>query len=608
MNWTGGRLSRHSNAKHSLRARQKQHFAKVQANLRNGPKKPSPLKLSFLGSAIESNTVSRHPSPDRNISCSYEGSRPMQPYRNDSHELHVPLYNNPHQESPSHGPQIKSQTDREPLVRRRQNAVPDDDLYSATPLPIKRKRQHHLSIAQPEKESLLDREQEPGLEKRRRILQKGDWVGVNVQRPLQLAFTSPDHAELVGRRRKVADNHRARYNSKMQSFVRSPFAAHNQIHLPYNQARQEMARLGMSDVRIAIGERQVPPGISSSSVTGRGREPSVHSYLFRHSQGSSPDIMLLDDDEVTRRRLRASEEGTYSTGQIYGYLPDQYNGEWNIPRRRDTENSEHEYQSSWASVSHGDDCGDRFHTARGASVKGGQPIVSSSNTSLQHPVPLSSRTSVLLRSDSAEITASVVAQVGKGNPIVPSSQAVDNEIWESWVGPVFDENSQQESENINCQRVGTRRMPISPGISQAPVFHPGGERLHIEQNSEYGNLGTGWGKSSGNDNLSQRSSQPFSTFSRATYEGGSSPMAIETPAGTRVNSRLRQTNNAAQPIKPTRESDLDNIWRNFVFGSSGDEMEAVESSHQQPNPYPYNQQYGGSSTSSMLAVPSTGYL
>ncbi|KAH9212514.1 hypothetical protein DL95DRAFT_391462, partial [Leptodontidium sp. 2 PMI_412] len=54
MNWTGGGLHRHSSTnliKGSAKERQKQHFAKVQQNLRAGilANKKSPIKFSVFG-------------------------------------------------------------------------------------------------------------------------------------------------------------------------------------------------------------------------------------------------------------------------------------------------------------------------------------------------------------------------------------------------------------------------------------------------------------------------------------------------------------------------------------------------------------------------------
>jgi len=49
MNWTGGRLSRHSRkAEDSVINKQKQHFARVRNNLTNGSAKRSPAKWSIF--------------------------------------------------------------------------------------------------------------------------------------------------------------------------------------------------------------------------------------------------------------------------------------------------------------------------------------------------------------------------------------------------------------------------------------------------------------------------------------------------------------------------------------------------------------------------------
>jgi hypothetical protein len=47
MNWTGGRLHRHSNAGSSLKHKQEQHFAKIKKNLLAGKRRISPRQPSL---------------------------------------------------------------------------------------------------------------------------------------------------------------------------------------------------------------------------------------------------------------------------------------------------------------------------------------------------------------------------------------------------------------------------------------------------------------------------------------------------------------------------------------------------------------------------------
>ena len=583
MNWTGGRLSRHARANRSLKARQKQHFAKVQARLHNGAQKLSPLKFSFLSNIIESNAGSCHPSAGSNISSSWENQ--LFPTRqNNSYDLQIPLHTDSHPGPVSHRPQSKDPMDRNFLIRRKVDRVPEADLYSATPLPSEGKRKHDFSIAQTAGESEQDQEEVSQSERRRRVLSKGDWVGVSIQRPLQLAFASSNNVELVGRRKKVTDGHQAKCNRRKQYFGRSPIVAMDQKQSPRNTdgRRYDLTRLRTSDVRISIGGRVVPPGLSSSSIPSGRREQPVCNYHFEQSQASSSDVMLLDNEEFPGRKLRGSEENTYSGIEkpgIYGNRSDRYDRKrtslsWNSAT--DFGHDEYEDWSTNTGVSRARKFGSGIRTiGRNARHRHEQPLVSSSTTSLQHPKPQSSRTSLLLRSDSAEITASIVAQVGKVKSIVPSSQVVDNEIWESWVGLAFNEHSVQESVHANGAR--KQRISISPGISHAPDCRDSNGVCP-------GCTGSGWEQHTRYDKLSQSPNKPLSISTGEIYRGSSISPNIEIgeilSPGIRVSVyeglRANRSREVDELVKAPEDSNLDSIWKKFVFGSSDDEIEAVE--------------------------------
>jgi hypothetical protein len=69
MNWTGGRLSRHSRKKgDSLVHKQKQHFAKVRSNLFHGNAKRSPVKWSIFDKIqVQSRADTASPSADHHL-------------------------------------------------------------------------------------------------------------------------------------------------------------------------------------------------------------------------------------------------------------------------------------------------------------------------------------------------------------------------------------------------------------------------------------------------------------------------------------------------------------------------------------------------------------
>ena len=587
MNWTGGRLSRHSNPNRSLKARQKQHFAKVQASIRNGAQKPSQLKGSLLGNIIESNVGScrsssggKHPNSRGNLL--------LPPHQSSSYSLQVPLDTDLHPGPGFQRPQSINPTNRDPLTRK-VDRVPEDDLYNATPLPIGRKRKQDFPIAQTARESEQDQGEVSQSERRRRVLRKGDWVGVSIQRPLQLTFASSNNAELVGRRRKVTDGHQAKYDHKRQSFRGPPIAAMNQKLPPGTAGGRQygMAQLRTSDVTISIGGRVVPPGFNSSSISSTGQEQSARNYHFGRSPVSSSDVMLLDNEDYPGSELQASKRCSCSViekPEIYGNRSDRYEREYNSlgwNSATDFGYDEYEDQSTRTGVSHAGNCGNRIRAIRRSiQKKQGESIVSTSTASLEHPKPQSFRTSLLLRSDSAEITSGIVAQVGNLKPMVPRSQVVDNELWESWVGPTFNEHSVPESAHDHGS--SNPRKSVSPAVSHFPGSCESNEECS-RYSAEYPSTESEWAQSSRCDELSQSPNQPPSITTGEIYGGipissnveMGEILCPETQCG--IQQRFQPDRNGDdQPVKAPEDSDTDKIWQKFVFGSSDDEIEVVE--------------------------------
>lgn len=141
MNWTEGNLARHSRGrkgKETLK-RQKEHFAKARSSFLNTNVKMSPPSISFFAHPAHSSAPVRHHS-----------SKSIPP-------------------SPS-------------KKRTRENSPLQTSRYfkdSSLELP---------SLASLEK----DQAEEDALRlKRQKLLQKGDWVGTNVQKPIQMEFSEP---------------------------------------------------------------------------------------------------------------------------------------------------------------------------------------------------------------------------------------------------------------------------------------------------------------------------------------------------------------------------------------------------------------------------------
>lgn len=644
MNWTGGRLSRHHNAKGSLSARQKQHFAKVQASIRSA-KKPSPLKVPIFDKVIED----YHQSSSSHRSDHHEESQTARPRRNTPYNSDGPFNGGLQCLSQSNKSQNKAQNGRLLQKEREPSPASDDDLYGATPQPWETKRKLNSSVGQLEKQSVGDPEEESDFDKRRKILRRGDWVGISIQRPLQLTFTSPKHGEQVGRRRKMADGHRARYNPKIQSLIQSPFSTRIRRHSPHSSNGQGQGRTyqGTADVRISIGGRLVPPGVSSSSAPSRGHQHSSRSYLFEQSQGSSSDVMLLDNEGLGERKLTGAGDDGISpeeqTFEIYdgrsrihheepdppgGYFPSNFEEDVAKSTRdkvfhtnrfknrfqtiKDPENSPHDINGPFFTEY---DHGQSSKHPEIRRVNKEQPIIASSTASLHHPKPRSSRTSRLLRSDSSEIAASSVATVGKIKPIVPSSQIYDHEIWESWVGPLLGQKAQRGSDELQDQIDDTQRISISPGVSYAAVIrypkdstpsdHTTGHfSLEESRPSKDDSSECSLNPSSQDLSISNIGLNDQEVFSLGVeYEDNLPAKYSETQVGDFQGGFVFKDVDAEtdQPPKTSKEPDPDEIWKKFVFGSGDDEFKADQSHDCKHNSSSYVERRS-SPTSSLLLV------
>ncbi|OTA98819.1 hypothetical protein M426DRAFT_28090 [Hypoxylon sp. CI-4A] len=217
MNWTEGNLSRHSKGRrrNELLARQKQHFAKVRNNLPQGNKKQSPISISFLDAHNLRGSVPRNESSNRR-------SQPQPP-------------------PPS-----------SPLLVE------------------KRKRNRELS---PNLETQLSVHQ-----KRRRLLNKTDWVGLSLQQPIDIAFPGQLYASR-GSRWSRAESPRGYAVRKQHEPVRTS-------RLEPTEGAQE------KPLRIEIGSQVIYPSISTASQSNGKRysiaQPLAGSPHRRSNTISSP--------------------------------------------------------------------------------------------------------------------------------------------------------------------------------------------------------------------------------------------------------------------------------------------------------------------------------
>jgi hypothetical protein len=450
-------------------------------------------------------------------------------------------------------------------------------------------------------------------EKRRKILRKGDWVGVSIQRPLQLTFASPRKEENIGRRRKITHGHQARYRSK-QLHISSPF--HIQTRRAPEQSSSQAGRQyregARTDVRISIGGRVVPPGVSSSSAP---RRMGSHSTIARkRSHTTSSDVMLLDTGfvqetirtetgDLTNRRFSTSVHQIYPHNQdlnlIYASTASDEADDNNMPNKAaDIGDGLASVFSETASELQEDildqincldnpkpspeshDCGTNCVFDK-QDAQDGRLIFSTSTASIHHPAPRSSRVSVLLRSSSSDIAESTKAQVGMYKSIVPSSQVLENEIWKTWIAP----EEYDDRYNLN-ERRQIHRISISPGVSKSYALW---RTNSMEDDDEDDCLSKPQAQNS--EAAATRSEQqdiPVSWSSVTESQASSSPEPthhevekIEDMAeeeGEMTSLAGKELPNAIPPIHPHNsiiEEDQIESWTRFLFGGVGEELEVT---------------------------------
>ena len=237
MNWTGGRLQRHSkaNANPALK-KQRHYFAKARLRLQNGNVPPSPPSLSIFKAldpavpTIDPENIHKHQPPER-IATNSKG------------------LDRPHTR------------DRDPLERQpssRQSQRAETQLKSVPP-------------------------GDPLIDLKRRLLQKTDWVGLAATKPAQIRFQPAEEMERIGRRRKVTKQER-----KQRPPQTHRLQPHHNIIQPFRHRDSQSVQpfINEKDYSIRIGSN-----IHQTQTTKESFQQSIRSS---QSQSTHPESMLLD--------------------------------------------------------------------------------------------------------------------------------------------------------------------------------------------------------------------------------------------------------------------------------------------------------------------------
>lgn len=325
MNWTGGALprSRNSNAKASLTAAQKKHFAKVRGKLLNGPRSSPDLDFSVFNHAKSTDEPRTQRSPRSLEKKAREDLQTkLKNYEQIASVEHrlssIRPRHNPHGSGSREALQPESRLGSASL--RRQS--PASSMEGAREDCKPSIRQQHDRVRNPDVPAETTTAEDSLATRRQELLRKQDWVGLANSKPAKIHFTKLKDRQLIGKRRRVEGTESGLL--QQQVFKRRAIQ---------NHARESSDFEGIS---VRIGTRD----------SGEHGQRSVPSHHERRSS-STFDAMLFDDDQVRTGSVRSFDRGNNQTER------DLHRSPPTVLRRSPVEGTEASgsLQTSWAGFS-----------------------------------------------------------------------------------------------------------------------------------------------------------------------------------------------------------------------------------------------------------------
>ena len=315
MNWTGGRLQRHSRTSiNAVTAKQKQHFAKARARLQNGDlSRSTPFQPSFLQEdksalPMDASTIQRRP----HHHAKYD---PCRQSTLDEYDVTVPVVRRlsslktyrPYQGTSRSSPQHEPPT------------IPDNcasDCGGSKSLAPKASSSSHENES-PKKpmskreDSETRQSENDRLEvDRKRLLQQEDWIGLGQSQPLQIDFNSRPHG--IGKRRK--------FNSSMRNrklTLRKPSISPTLMDVTISNGRPLINSTVLNeaeDIQVRIGTAALH---SQNALMNHNPEAALRKA---DEIVQSSDTMLFDEHEQhngdMQQLLLAKETSGMSNNEI----------------------------------------------------------------------------------------------------------------------------------------------------------------------------------------------------------------------------------------------------------------------------------------------------
>lgn len=404
MNWTEGNLARHSRGRQAKEVilRQKEYFAKARAGLLPSASRKSPpsTSISFLR---------QNSSPSPHHSRLSQNPRSLQTKILTGAGQDGTSTRKRSRDPPSPGNDVASL----PVPSHHFKASPDGQQAASSTIPLDRDALH---------------------EKRRKLLLKGDWVGIGMQKPIPVKFSSK-----ASESRKWSRHHRSAH-SKTRHLLGSRYDQMKVKHEPMptsTQARDVRIQIGSQEMRLGNQPSIIDPSRLSANL---GTAPANSGF---HDTGT-----LLESTSS-----RKFPEVAHQHGNIMCLMQQSVTD----PRegRNASRHRVNQRRSSLTSIS--ETSSDRPQKNTSRRKRKPPPI--------QHPVPQRSvHTRLLtLTSFSSDIADSNLAQVGQLNAPEPSGKE-ENELWRQWVAP----SESLSTTDCSLPRIQetTPEPRISPGISE----------------------------------------------------------------------------------------------------------------------------------------------
>ena len=295
MNWTGGALprSRNSNARATLTATQKKHFAKVRGKLLNGPGSSPDLDFSIFDHATKIDRPgSKRPHGTSAHETGNNTQRRLEDYKQVAPIVHrldnIRPRQNPHDSASPRGRQPGGALNSDPLLH-----IPPATLASVKEVHQRSAGNRYGRLNTPSEPAKLVTAAEDSFEARRQeLLQREDWVGLANTKPAKIQFTNLQDRQLIGKRRRVEG---AEHGLQPQHTPKRR-AIQNHTHA------QESSDFG--DISVRIG-----------SQAWDGRKVETPPIRQARCSGGTFDDMLFDNEDMrigSTQNLNRGKSRTYA--------------------------------------------------------------------------------------------------------------------------------------------------------------------------------------------------------------------------------------------------------------------------------------------------------